>query len=590
VRIAVQKTYTLICGNKIHDHNNTMKKIHLLAALILMSGSLFGQLRLREKMGGLAGNLMTGKTDDLSVTSPMVILTTGIYDPATNTSESNYFPKGTEDGSHIMSITFMKNEGTGMFKVSGDVKIDGQESDYVGLGSYGYVFDKPVTGDKTITVQTETGDKASYTLSPVPEIEIISINGDSLFPIVDLTEDMKIKVTNPKGSEGTVVKIGLLSMAAGAKIINYFAEYKATGKEILIPKESFSNLEISGALNTGQVDKGQTYLIVTREKVLQASEIDPKNISGTAVKPTFKSQAYGSKQVVVKGKQENGVITEVKFSGKYKDNLAYSVYKPNARAGIPFSRASKFGLASLSISGRTYKKETEKGSSTSYGIGTSYTTTWTRTTTYKFPQLPEQYWEGVMDAFYKKFTASMKQSLSIDFANVDEVTAASNYKNLFQGNEYNNEKGVSKSYRNTLFTTPNSFAELWANRSSSKSEESATNMMMKELGLDGLVSIQITFDVGANENNEIVLLPQVHFSMKGMDETNQNKPGTYADGFITFKKGVPFSEEKLKNDPNYLIGILNIDSMVETIKFMLLNLKQKEVTLGFDKIWSIGEE
>lgn len=567
-----------------------MKKIQILVMLMLVSSCMFGQFKLREKIGGLAGNMMTGKTDDISLTSPIVSLTTGIYDPETQTSESKYFPKGTTDGAHMINITFMKNAGTGMFKINGDVKVDEKELEYVGLGSYGYLFDAPISADKTITIETETGDKATYTLSPVPEIQILSINGDSTFPIIDLKEDMTIRVSNPKGSEGTTIKIGLLAHAAGAKAINYFAEFKASGNEILIPKESFSNLEISGALNTGQVDKGATYLIVTREKVTQSSDIDPSKISGSASNVTFKSQAYASKQVLVKGKQENGIITEVKFSGNYKKELAYSIYKPNARTGIPFSRGSKFGLASLSISGSTYKKETESGSSTSYGIGVKYINTWTKTTTYKFPQLPENYWENVMDSFYKRFALAMEKNLSIGFANVDDVTAASNYKNLFNGNEYNNEKGVSKSYRNTLFTTPSSFAEIWANRSSSKSEETTTNMMMKELGLDGLVSIQITFDIGANENDEIVLLPRVNFSMKGMDETNENKPGTYAEGFITYKKGVPFSEEKLKNDPNYLIQILNIDNIVANINFMLLNLKQKEVDLGFDKIWSIGEE
>ena len=73
-----------------------------------------------------------------------------------------------------------------MLKIKGDVKVEGNEAEYVGMGSYGYVFDQPITGDKTITVETKTGDKASYTLSPVPAIEIISINGDSTFPIIDL--------------------------------------------------------------------------------------------------------------------------------------------------------------------------------------------------------------------------------------------------------------------------------------------------------------------------------------------------------------------------------------------------------------------
>ncbi len=577
-----------------------MNKGILITLALLISIYSFGQekkkfklkkpeLRIGEKLGHVAGNMMTGKTEDLSVTAPIVSIISGIYSPETKTSEAKYFPKGTKEGDHLMAITFMKNEGMGMLQVKGDVKCEGDEMEYVSLGSYMYVFDEPIKGDKTITIETETGDKASYTLSPVPEIEILSINGDPTFPIVDLSEDMTIEVSHPEGAEGTKIKVGLLAMAAGAKAVNYFAEFKATGKEIKIPKESFSNLEISGALNTGQVDKGLTYLVVMREKVLEEGDIKAEHKLGNASGMTFKSAAYGTKEVLVKGKQEDGVITQVRFAGKYKDKLAYSVYKPNARTGIPFSRGSKFGLVSLSISGRTYKKETESGKDYHSGFGASYTTTWTKTTTYQFPQLPESYWENVMDAFYKKFQASMKTSFSIGFEDVDKVTASPNYKAFFAGNEYNNEKGVSKSYRNTLFTTPTTFGEIWKNRSSSQSAETPSTMIMKELGLDGIVSLQISFDIGANKEDEVVLLPQVNFSIKGADETNDYKEGTYAEGFITYKEGVPYSESKVKSDPNYLVEVLNVDRIVENIDFMLKTLQAKEQELGFEKIWAIGE-
>ncbi len=569
-----------------------MKQTLLLILALFLSFYSIGQekkkfklkapkLRLGEKIGGLAGSVMTGKTEDLSVTSPIVTIISGVYSPETKTSESKYFPKGTKEGSHLMAITFMKNTGTGMLKVTGDVQCEGKEMEYLNMGSYGYIFDQPINGSKTITIKTATGDQASYTLSPVPEIEIISINGDNTFPIIDLAEDLTIQVSHPEGSDGTKIKVGMLSNAAGAKAINYFAEFKATGSEIKIPKESLSNLEISGALNTGQVERGLNYLVVTREKVLEDSEIQADNKSGPASGVKFQSHAYGTKEILVKGKQENGVITQIKFSGKYKDKLAYSVHKPNARTGIPFSRASKFGLASLSISGQTYKKETKSGS--------SYTHTWTQTTTYKFPQLPENHWEKAMDDFYKKFQASMKTGFSVDFDDVDNVTSASAYKGMFAGNEYNNEKGVSKSYRNTLFTTPQSFKELWNTKSSSQSGETPTIMLMKERSLDGLVSVQITFDIGADANNKIVLLPKVNFSIKGMDETNDNKAGTYAEGFITYKEGVPFSEELIKSDPSYLSKVLNVDEIIANIEFLLTTLKQKEVELGYDKIWSIGE-
>ena len=75
-----------------------------------------------------------------------------------------------------------------------------------------------------------------------------------------------------------------------------------------------------------------------------------------------------------------------------------------------------------------------------------------------------------------------------------------------------------------------------------------------------------------------------------MDETKDNREGTYAEGRITLNEGVPFSEESLKNNPDYLFNILNAPELLGTLQYMLENLRAKEVEMGYDKIWNIGEE
>jgi hypothetical protein len=461
--------------------------------------------------------------------------------------------------------------------------------EYLGLGSYFHRFNEPVERAKKITVTTESGQKATFEVEPLPEIEIISINGDETFPIVDLGEDMRIKFTHPKGAEGTVIKVGLLTDVMGARAWNYFAEFQSTDKEVLIPKESFSNLEISGALNVGQLNRGLSYLVVLREKVLEASDIPANAVTGPSIKPKFQSSAYGTKQVLIKGKQEEGVIAEVKFSGKYKDELAYSIHKPNATSGIPFSRGSKFGLATLIIQGQTYKRESKSGTET-WSVGnTKYTSTWTQTTTYEFPQLPDSHWDKAMADFYLAFSDMMSKQFEIGFSDVDQLTKSPIYESMFGVNESNTKKGIAKSYRGTKFTSPQSFGQMWSNRSSSASIENPSMMLMKEQNLDGLVGLEINFDIGANKEGKVVLLPKVTFTIKGRDELKSNKPGTYADGFIQFKEGIPFDAERLKADPDYLVKILNVPSVVAGLEYMLVALRDKEVELGFDKIWSIGE-
>ena len=131
-------------------------------------------LRIGEKIGKLAGNMMTGKTDNLSETAPIATLTSGIYDPRTKTSEVKYLPKGTVEGDHIVAITFMKQEGIGMLEINGEVTCNGLPMENAGLGSYTYRFEEPLSGPTILNIKTSSGQEAQFTLNPIAEIEIIS--------------------------------------------------------------------------------------------------------------------------------------------------------------------------------------------------------------------------------------------------------------------------------------------------------------------------------------------------------------------------------------------------------------------------------
>ena len=74
-----------------------------------------------------------------------------------------------------------------------------------------------------------------------------------------------------------------------------------------------------------------------------------------------------------------------------------------------------------------------------------------------------------------------------------------------------------------------------------------------------------------------------------MDETKGNRQGTYANGYISYREGVPFNGNLAKSDPNYLASILNVGNTISCMGFMIDNLKAKEIAMGNDAIWSIGE-
>lgn len=97
-------------------------------------------LNIREKIGTFAGNMMTSTTQELddAVGKPYII--SGTYPSEINTSESKLFPKGTIEGDYLVGISFMKGEGMGMYKIEGTVTCEGQELEYLGMGSYMAVF------------------------------------------------------------------------------------------------------------------------------------------------------------------------------------------------------------------------------------------------------------------------------------------------------------------------------------------------------------------------------------------------------------------------------------------------------------------
>ncbi len=576
-----------------------MKKL-LLSFFILASLSAFAQddkktenkksKNLGEKFSDFAGNLMVAKTDALDNVALTINIVNGIYDMRTKTTETKYYPEGTTEGDNGVSVSLFKNGGTGLYKLKGEIFCDDKPMEYLGIGSYSMAFKEPWSGTKKITIKAESGDVAEFIVGPVPEIEITSMNNDKILPIIDLAEDLTVEYTNPPGSENTEVNASLLTDIMGVRAFNGFANFPAKNTKVTIPKESFSHLTVAGQLNAGQVNKGANWFCLERLKKTEKSALGPEQKPGDLPAVTINQHAYSSWPVIVKGKQEDGVVTQLNFSGKYSDDkIGFEVYKPNAHSGIPFSRASKFGLTSLTLNGSLYYQKSTSSTST-WDIGdTRYTRTTTYTTTLEFPQLPNEYWDNMLDAFYQKFTQVFQNKFNTSFVDVEKVTAASNYNTLFADDPINTETKIARTYKNTRRSSPKKLGEFFKTLSSSQSSETPMNKMMRELGVDGLVSAEINLQIAKDKENKVVLIPSINFSIRGIDETKGNRNGTYAEGTIVFRTGIPFNETVVRADPNSLAKVCNVDQMVACLEYVLTNLQAKEIAMGYDKIWSIGE-
>lgn len=547
-------------------------------------------LKLGEKFGNLVGNMMTGTAEELDGVVAKTYIISGIYPPEINTSEAKLFPDGTIEGDYMVGVTFMKGEGMGMYKIDGTISCDGEEMEYITLGSYMKVFRTPFEMPKEIKIETVTGDVASFSLKPVSQIEIVSVNGETSMPILDLDEDITLTYTNPPGSEGSRIRISLITDVVGARALNRFASFDAGSDPevtVTIPKESLSNPEIVGSVKgVGNYNKGENFLIVERELVTERDKLDNKQNVGDLQTAEIKATSYASIPVIVKGKQEESVYASIKVNKKEKNGIGYTFYKPNANSGIPFSKGSKFGLTSFTLEGKTYKSETE--TKERYGYGNTRTIT-TTTTTYQFPQLPASQWEYVMDKIYNGLVTFMKSEYNIDFVPVETITSNSNYATLYPAAEDNTEKIIRTSYKGTQRSNPKSLGEIVGSVSSNLTSDNSVVNMMKEADVDGLLSMHLMFQVAGNKDGNVILIPSLSLSMTGRDETNNNKQGTYASAYIVNTTGNPFNGDLVKTDPEALANACSTDEMMEALIDGLRNLRLKEVELGYDKIWNIGQ-
>ena len=576
-----------------------MKKIILLSLLSFAMLPAFAQedekatnkkkKGIGERFSGLAGKLLTQKADNLSNVAVSTNIISGLFDMRTEATETKYYPAGTREGDYAISVSFLKNQGAGMVELKGEVKCDGVPMESVGLGSYVLVFKEPFTEPKKISIKAENGDAAQFIVKPVPEIEILSVNNERFLPIIDLAEDITVEFTNPPGSENTVINAGLLTDIMGVRAFNYFADFPAKKTKVTIPKEALSNLTVSGPMGAGQLNKGENFFVLERLLKIENSNLGPEQMRGKVPSVTMFARAYSSWRVLVKGKQDEGIITTLNFYGKSADGqIGFQVHKPNAQNGIPFSRGSKFGLISLMLNGSLYYTDS-KTTQSSFGY-TSYTTT--VTTTLQFPELPNEHWDNLLEDFYKKMTLSFKNKFNIPFAAVDKVTKSANYNTLFETEEVNSHTKISRTYMNTKRSSPQKLGEIFkavGSISSAQSVETPLNKLMQDVEVDGLVSVELNFQVGADKDGHVVLIPAIDFSIRGRDETKNNRNGTYAEGTIHFRSGVPFNSDALRADPKSLIKVCKIDEMIAALEYVLTNLQAKEIAMGYDKIWSIGE-
>ena len=522
-------------------------------------------------VGNMAAKLLTSKTADLTVASVQVRFIRNLYPAATQTTEVKAVPALWQDGANVAVISFLKREGIGMFEIDGTVTLNGEALVHMGSGVYGKILPADELSPQTFVVETVTGGRVEFTVEPLPAVGIAAVNGTRDGATVDMGTTFTVDLDNPPGTKDTNVGLKFLADAIGTRAFYPVGTFQSHD-QLALPSSIFGSSAVPNS--KFGFEKGANYLLVERSKnhlvedqPVGAAQVT--SLSWDTVPVTLEGEVKYFDNIKAEGEIETGNGT-----------VTYGFSKPNATTGRPLATAKKFGLASLSVRG-TLRKQTVT-ESTSGNIVTTTTTTW------QFPQLPDAFWDQLMENLYADVADLLEKRYGIEFIPVDQVTASSEYSKLEEINDENTTVEIERSYKGTKKLIPTSVSGLWGQVSSTFAADRPEARLIRELGVDGLVSITLDLDL-PTDTEAITLRPIIGIRVTGTSGSDDGAQVSYFSGGASIDKGEPVREGDAQNI-NALNRIVRKDDLMAAIVKGLDGLEAQEKELGYDLIWALKVE
>ncbi|WP_421869487.1 hypothetical protein [Marinoscillum sp.] len=531
-----------------------------------------------KSIGKLAGNLLTSTTDDLNTLSMQVLYMQNLYPSETMTVETEYFGFW-EAGMDMTGVLFLKKEGVGMSKIDGSVKIDGNDIEHVANGFYGGIVEKN-SGSHSVDIQTVSGDMAKLTADPIEPIEIVSINGVPRGEVasVNMDEDLVLELKHPQGGTDDFY-VAILGKVMGIRGFNEIGFFKSVDK-ITIPKEAFKHT----ATTAYKFEQGDNYLLVqrTKEKVVNLPDVGAAQVI---------TGAMDWSPITLEGDQKTflGVGVDeynAKYETKTDDKFTVQANKPNAFWGPPLSQPKKLAMASFVVRATELKQQhVETSTSTSISGNVKTTTTTTTTETRQFPEVPEVFWDQLVNEFYAKFEKAFLAEMNVELVPIEQTMKASQYANLFATEDTVSEEVVVKPYKGCKLLLPTTLSEMWSSRTSTFPNDKPEVKLMKELGVDGIISVTVDCAMAWEDG---ALSPRMSFRIDGPTNGWKVGPTTYANGLITGPgKGVSEAYADSEDIVDQLNQVMSVDRVIELFQEAMVNLKADEQGKGYEKIWAL---
>lgn len=571
-----------------------MKKLRLAVSIAAITATpmMTGCASMLAKM---ALGLATSKTSDLSVCALQARYITNLYPKDANTFELPYYSMSWSESDDIVTVSCSARQGAELFQIEGTVQVDGQPMDAMPGGTYSKIIPKGERGPKTIQIVTNVGQKAEFQVKPTQPLNLISVNGSTDTATVDVTKDLVLKFGDLP-TENTTIKVNLLTISGGMRNFASLGTYKLE-KELTVPAVAFKHPQLFVRSGSNSASEGRTtgktltasseYASEGNYVVVERFEEIPLKLNGV---PTAEQLALGWSWKAAHVKGEATAVPGIVTSGELKSEnggVAYVVTKPNAHLGKPLVKAKKFALVSLTINGRL-KRETI----TEEHVSSALKSTTTKhdfngqeiqgkgdtTNVWQFPKVPLAYWDSELEKFHADLTTLFQEEFGIDLVPFEQMTAAKAYQDFSPATDSFSEDSIQRPFRaNRLLQGPRVGSATFAH-------DRTDVQLMRELGVDGLVAVEVGVDLDIKKKQVNKLLSKVTYQIIGSPQDYSRLTTTYSEGEISTPEGIEFKNDEFK-DASAMSRVIR---RAEIIKGLRVALKEEEATakkLGYEALW-----
>lgn len=202
----------------------------------------------------------------------------------------------------------------------------------------------------------------------------------------------------------------------------------------------------------------------------------------------------------------------------------------------------------------------------------------TTTTTFEFPQLDDEYWNQFLENIYSDLSSILTKDYNATLVSVNEITTNPIYNEFYTPQDENNKEYIAKNLRNTKRLIATGLEALGDRTTNLIADDATMPRLLRDMNLDAVMSVVINYQVAANNDNKIVLLPNVSYRVEGLDQSFDGTSSVWMQGSIK-GPGVPFDKSEF-NNLNALNRIGQKDVIVDLIKQSMKDLTEEQENLA----------